>query len=207
MRKFLLALLLVLMSAVKCSGQVPQYIDNALFKTAYQMEDPNTGEMLTHWGTAFCYPGRPHQVLTAAHTIHGETTLTDLKGEEHEFVVMKQDEKADIALLFLKDDYCLYNPIEWGPTGKMRDHAWTYGFGNGFKEPITAEGYISSNVGVAEDAVPGGQVAQLNALGGHSGSPVFDSKNRVIGMLVGGFKALDEMDVIIPVEVLKKFVK
>lgn len=205
MRKLLLTLLLLLTMVVKCSGQVPTYIDNALFKTTFHTQDPLSGEIETHWGTAFCAPGKPHLVLTAGHTIGGDTTLTDLNGDEHEFVVLKRDEKADISVLLLKDDYCTTNPIEWGPTGRKRDRAWTYGFGNGFKEPITAEGFIASNPGLAEEAVPNGQVAQLNALGGHSGSPVFDAKNRVIGMLVGGFKALDEMDVIIPVEVLKKF--
>jgi hypothetical protein len=36
---------------------------------------------------------------------------------------------------------------------------------------------------------------------------VFNSANQIVGMLVGGFSVGDEMDVIVPVEVLRKVIK
>lgn len=202
MRKFLLSLLMVLCSVAPVASQrlLPLSIEQATFSLSHDTPD---GAI---FGTGFCVPGKSNTILTASHVVGPGLVAKDYKGDLHEVTVMGYDEKKDIAVLLLKDSFCALNQMKWGPTGQIGQQAWVWGYGGGLTKPILTGGMISSEPSIAKE-FPGNQIAQLNALGGHSGGPVIDGQGRVIGMLVGGFIMRDEMDVIVPVEVLKKFVK
>lgn len=204
MRKFFFTVILSLLLASGLSAQLSRgaFAAKGIYQTQFELDPLNF-----RYGTAFCAPGKLNILITAAHAVEFGVWVNDATGGGHEVKVLSKDEKKDIAVLQSVEPLCQFAPFQWAPkNAEVGDPVWLYGWGGVRAKAILTVGVISSEPGVSE-ANTVLQAAQLNALLGHSGGPVFDAQNRIIGMLVGGFSAGDEMDVIVPVEVLKKVIK
>jgi S1-C subfamily serine protease len=200
---------LFLLSSSLSTGFAPspyRILETSTFRTSYAIEDEDSLKQIV--GTAWCAPGFPHTLITAGHTISadGEVSITDHKGIEHPVSVRWVDTKKDIALLTIPDNSCVKTKLQW--TVKNADPgtpAFIFGYGGAFSEPLMDTGIISSKV-MTQD-LPSLQVAQVNGLLGHSGSVVVDAKARILGMLIGGYTAGDHVNVVVPVEELRKVLK
>lgn len=158
-------------------------------------------------GTAFCVPGQVSSLMTASHVVGQGMVAFDAANKPYtDLRVIVNDPKHDVAVLFIEDaSPCSLSPLTWAAkNAEPGDDAWLQGWGGVFNVPTTVRGIISSS------PEGGHQLAQLNALYGHSGSPVISSEGKVTGMLIGVWDAEakgDEINVIVPVEDLKKVIK
>lgn len=198
MKKFLLSLLLTLLASSPVFAQrtVFTFAEKGIFKILNEKDDGLYG------GTAFCYPGRSNYLITAAHVVIEDPWVVDSNGVEHTVKVMLKDTKEDIAVLLAEEPLCRFNDFKFAPrNASPGTDAWMFGYGGMYKVPLLTRGVIAS---IEADHR---QMAQLNALFGHSGSPVFNAQNELIGLESGGVNEGDEMDVIIPVETIRKVIK
>lgn len=216
MRKFLPALMLVLMA---CSSQMKPTIapslyegvnPNGVFMVLYPTIDEGTGLPGIYGGTGFCVPGTLGHIMTAAHAVDEGVWVKNAAGEDWPVTVVSKDVELDVAVLELVGDNaqaCALSGMSFAAHNALPGSpAMLYGYGALLLKPVVTRGTISSVEGAASNH-PTIQVAQLNALHGHSGSPIFNEAGKIVGMLVGGFEAGDEMDTIVPVEELRKVVK
>lgn len=192
---FLLSLFLIAPSPVS-------KLDRSLFRMLVETSDG------VEFGTGFCAPGKSNLILTASHVIGTGLVVIDSKGVPHtEVKVLLNDPKRDIGVLMLDGNACELSPLEFAAKdASPGDDAFLEGWGGGFTKLVATRGMIASEPGY-EGKMNNFQLAQLNALFGHSGSPVVGSDGKVIGMLVGVWKAEgvgDEMDVIVPLSELKR---
>jgi S1-C subfamily serine protease len=198
MRKVILSILLSL-----CSFQSLTAAPLTLWERAYRNLFRITYE--EHVGTGFCKPDGGAVIITAAHMVDfpNVTVAGTLDKQPHPTTRMAFDKKTDIATLLLKDKACELSSLQWGPTPKPGDVVFLIGYGGGRGEPFLTTGIVSGLKGSIEEQ-PNGVPVQLNALGGHSGGPVFDAQGRVVGMMSGILTAGDHLDVMIPVEEIRK---
>lgn len=204
MRQVLLSFLLLLACCVPTTAQ--QSIYGLVERSTFMMytEDAAGNSSV---GTAFCVPDRSSQLMTAAHTVGPQWEIYDSKGETHQIAGIFADAKKDIAVITLKDPACVFSALKWAAKNAVVGaKAWVFGYGGAFAKPVLTTGIISSEIG-AVLAAPGLQLAQLNALRGHSGSAVTDDTGKIIGMLVSGYENGDVINGIIPVDALRKAVK
>lgn len=198
MRKLLLLLMLPLLLAASPVSRLHGSIFKVVTMTADGLE----------YGTGFCSPGKTNIIQTASHVVGDGSVAIDSNGKPHSVKVLMNDHKADIALLMLDDAACELSPMIYAAKdAEPGDDAYLIGWGGGFERTVTTRGVISSEKAFDKDnhAL---QLAQLNALFGHSGSPVVGSDGKIIGMLVGLYDDKgDELDVIVPVSSLKKALK
>lgn len=203
MKKFILSLLISLASFVPAVAQpVWSVIDRSTFRVEFQ--GPN-GKL---FGTAFCAPGKINMLMTAGHVARPGIQIYDWQGREvHVKTVTYRDEKKDIGVIMLDEPACTFSANQWAlkneaPSARLMT---LYGYATGVKTLTT--GNISGVPGDVDEWQVGGQTANLNALGGHSGGPVYNPEGKIVGMLVGSAEAHDVIDVIIPVEALRKVLK
>lgn len=215
MRKFLAALLLL----TACSANpkpvsAPSLYEGikpeGIFMVLYPTVDPGTGLPGIYGGTGFCVPGTLGHIMTAAHAVEEGVWVKDSTGRDLPVSVVSKDVELDVAVLELLGDEsqdCALSGMSFArENAKPGTPAMLYGYGALLLKPIVTRGTIASVEGAASNH-PTVQIAQLNALHGHSGSPIFNEAGKIIGMLVGGFEAGDEMDTIVPVEELRKVLK
>jgi S1-C subfamily serine protease len=216
MRRTLLSFLLALLTLLPLSA-APLSIwglgTRETFKIVYPFTDPDTGETGDVGGTAFCSPDSSIVVITAAHVVEGapqEVPMIDSRNfKPHMGRVLKIDKKRDVAALMLMDDdkACELSGATWArEVPSPGQNVWAYGYGAMKETPLLVKGIISGSKGI-EPAQRNGVPAQLGVLGGHSGSPVYNDQGQIVGMVDGFFKAYDIMDVIIPVEEIRKAIK
>jgi S1-C subfamily serine protease len=209
MRKFLLSLLMVLATSLPLAAQRSpiSYLEKFTFKTFFE-ETLDGGNTRSQYGTAFCTPMSATSLLTAAHALpaSGPVTVTDYQGVEHSVKVLLRDTKKDIGVLLLETEACKLNPLQWAKSNALiGTEVWLFGYGGAMEVGNLARGIISTRP--LDGEFPGDQLAQLNALKGHSGGAVINGQGQVVGMLVGGFNLGGTMNVIVPVESLKKATK
>jgi len=214
MKKFLPILLLSLLT-VSPSFAAPLSIwgraDRMIFKVLFPYTDPDTGKTWDAGGTAFCSPGQTSVLITAAHVVEDapRTNLSvfDTHGQRHNGKVVAYNREKDVASIWLDDEACSMAPAEWAKrVPNPGERVYAVGYGGMKPTPIITEGIISGVKGI-ETEQPNGVPAQLNILMGNSGCPVFDVEGRIVGMGDGYFKAGDIMDVIIPVDEIRKVIK
>jgi S1-C subfamily serine protease len=212
MKKFLLScLMLVSIGCASHRVSIPVVGDQALAKWIRPgifkaMHETAPGQF--YGGTAFCVPGTNHLLMTAAHVPGEGTMVEDAKGNIYEAAIIKSDSAEDVAILSIEEPVCGASVYEWGPEPEVGEKAYLYGFGGLAAKPVFTEGDVASEDGLIEMR-PHTRLVNLNALKGHSGSPIFNSAKQIVGMLVGGItdEAGDEMDSFVPVTVLRRMLK
>jgi S1-C subfamily serine protease len=137
--------------------------------------------------------------------------LVDSKGNEYDDLkILLKDDHKDIGIVMVDQPVCEMSPSEFSSKdAEPGDHIMMEGWGGGFTKRVTTSGTISSEVGYG-GKFDDFQLAQLNALYGHSGSPVVNDQGKIVGMLVGVWDAEDkgdELDVIVPMSRLKRALK
>jgi serine protease Do len=163
------------------------------------------------FGTGFCSPGSTNLIMTAAHVVGDGMVVVDSNGDQYDDVkVVLKDETKDIGIIMVNKPLCELSKMEFSSKDAAPGDAVTLeGWGGGFTKRVTTRGIISSEVGYGGKA-DNLQLAQLNALYGHSGSPIINDQGKIVGMLVGVWDAEDkgdELDVIVPMSRLKKALK
>jgi hypothetical protein len=205
-KKFLFPLLMLVSCAsapVQSAKQTPfSVLDKSTFLVQFEKDGVKVG-------TAFCVPGTTSVLMTASHVIQTGYWITDYQGKRVQVksVLHPGTDHKDIATILLEDPICDLNQNEWASKNEEPSSRQMILFGYGSGEKILTTGNIAGPVGALDRFVIDGQLANLNALGGHSGGPVYNPEGKIVGMLVGSISGIDVIDVIIPVETLKKVLK
>lgn len=139
---------------------------------------------MTGWATAFVVA--PGYLVTNAHAAHGTLRLFDPDtGRRYEGKLLALDEANDLALL-RADTPGAPLPMGQDVTVDFRLRAFAIGFpdpsryGTGRK---LSPGWVRTPPGFKGVKA---MTLYLTALGGSSGSPVFDAQGRIIGVVTGG---------------------
>ena len=135
-------------------------------------------------GTGFLIDGKGY-LITNAHIIRNSKNIVVInnKGEEYSVIVLKTDNKRDIAILKIEDkSYKTIPSIPYGISKTVSDVAEPiYTLGYPRNDIVYSEGYLSAITGFNGDTLS----CQLGiaANRGNSGGPVFNHEGEVIGML------------------------
>jgi len=129
---------------------------------------------------------RPEQVLTNLHVLRGayraEIRTLDVKGRVYPVTgVLSFDDEGDLALLSVKIPAERARPVEIS-NALPEDGERIFVIGN----PLRLEGSVSDGIVSAVRDVPGlGKIIQITApvSHGNSGSPLFNLKGQVIGIV------------------------
>ena len=154
------------------------------------------GNFLAH-GTAF-FISEDGQLLTNEHVVDEGSDFKILT-QDKEFYrvkVISTTKDADIALLKVIDPDRAFKAAALGDSNKLKKGQRVFSIGNPgirlndspFLEHSLAHGYISGLDRQEPDEWPGVGLIELDltSYGGQSGSPLFDMKGRVIGIVSGG---------------------
>jgi S1-C subfamily serine protease len=171
-----------------------------IFVTAKVVEP--TGKVDVETGTGFIITSSGY-AITANHLLQSRqadvtVTVGSRFGEALPAYVANAPDLLDAALLQLPDTHRPYTPVQFANPAPLTSgaHLVSAGF------PLTSD-YSSTFGTVSNTASPHGYWQVTMPLNyGNSGSPVLDSSGRVIGMVVGGIASAQQINYIIPLNLL-----
>jgi tetratricopeptide (TPR) repeat protein len=179
----LLALFLFVFASTQAQDSLPELVRRVKPSVVSILTFNAKNESLMS-GTGFFL--RPGQVVTNLHVIagadHAEIRTLDGKGKSLTVNgLLKSDEEGDLALLSVTDPSDRVRTVEMaGTTPDEGEKIFVIG------NPLRMEGSISDGIVAAVREVPTlGNVVQITAPISHgsSGSPVFNMKGQVIGLV------------------------
>jgi serine protease Do len=167
-------------------GVHPNVVEG-LKSIGFNVRELREDETLESQGSGFIVTPEGH-ILTCAHVVAGEKEATIwIKGERYEADVLVTDKERDLSIIKVKSlPEKGFRPLILGKNYQysMGQEVFTMGFplaailGN---EPRLNKGLISATVGLNDN--PNNIQISAEIQPGNSGSPVFDSDKKVIGMV------------------------
>ncbi|MBM3414194.1 MAG: serine protease [Bacteroidetes bacterium] len=139
----------------------------------------------TTGGTGFIIDAKGY-LVTNAHVIE-EARQIVIQNNRGEYLaqVIFQDQERDIAILKIEDpNFKPYSGLPYGlskQTAKLAEPIFTLGYPR--NEVVYSQGYLSAKTGFNGDTLS--CQVEINANRGNSGSPIFNRKGEVIGILNG----------------------
>ncbi|CAL5356631.1 unnamed protein product [Camellia sinensis] len=150
---------------------------------------------------------RDGHILTCSHVIEDCTDIVvgRTADELKEAVVFYDDKLSDVAILKVKDmdmqyDFCKFGRVEnlhigmdvftIMPCPTKLEFTFTQGY-VGFPNRSYRDVVTGTDCRKCDDNLPLIQIHGLNNLSGSSGSPIFDSMGRVIGMFILSNRGID----------------
>lgn len=182
-RLLFVLLLLTAARSVSAQGSLPELVRRVKPSVVAIATFDEKGEALLT-GSGFFI--RQDQVLTNLHVIRGayraEIRTLDVKGRVYQVAgVLSFDDEGDLALLSVKMPPGRVHPLEMS-TSLPEDGERVFVIGN----PLRLEGSVSDGIVSAVRDVPSlGKIIQITApvSHGNSGSPLFNLKGQVIGIV------------------------
>ena len=150
--------------------------------------------MSSSTGTSILNSNSGKYVLTTGHTcnprfgipdglervkVTQSTFLIDSKGNRHETTTIEFNEKLDVCILHSKTLKMPNMPIGWDAPPKVGDKVYNYAAPVG----VFAEGAVPILEGRYSGKVWGMALYTIPAIGGSSGSPIFNVNGKMVGMI------------------------
>lgn len=148
---------------------------------------------------------RPDLILTAGHVVKDtqkfEIVLPNGKIRPGYFAYLEDPNLTDVGLVRVHGDY----PIShFGHAPHLAQDVWIWGYGLA-ENPATLTRGIVSCIDRDTDFFGRINLLQVDAAAwpGHSGSPVLDKNNKIVGILIGGRNGRDNWSICVPVDIIK----
>jgi hypothetical protein len=211
MKQLRALLLLVLVALTACASSAPSIVTNAQ-APIYRIIQLTDDKIFS--GTAFLVPGTGQLLMTAAHNLDGGgTMLLEVDGLPVPIHIMKKGDanKVDAALVMVENPLKDINPFLWAEDEpSLWEVVWFLGYPGALSKVLAGYGVVVSEDESLWQERIGGDYLAMTAPGlllGHSGSPVFDQKGRIVGMMVKEAESGGKVQLAVPAKVLRKFMK
>lgn len=156
------------------------------------------------WRGSGCFI-RPNLILTAGHVVDNTTrfeiVLSNGKVRPGFFEYQEDKSLADVGLIRVRGSY----PVtHFGKFPRLGQDVWISGYALA-EMPLTLTRGIVSCVDRDTDFFGRINLLQVDSASwpGHSGSPVLNKYNQIIGMLIGGLIESDNWSICVGVDVIK----
>ena len=148
---------------------------------------------------------RPDLILTAGHIVKDtkefEIILPNGKIRPAFFEYREDANLADVGFIRIRGDYPTTN---FGKSARLGQDVWISGYA--FAEmPLTLTKGVVSCLNRDNDFFGKLNLLQVDSASwpGHSGSPVLNKHNQIVGMLIGGLVKSDNWSICVPVNVIR----
>ena len=156
------------------------------------------------WSGSGCFV-RSDLILTAGHVVDDtkefEIVLPNGKTRPAFFEYQEDANLADVGFIRIRGDY----PVtHFGKSARLGSDVWIAGYALA-EMPLTLTKGIVSCLDRDNDFFGKLNLLQVDSASwpGHSGSPILNKHNQIVGMLIGGLVESDNWSLCVPVRALK----
>lgn len=132
-------------------------------------------------------------VVTNAHVLKGKkVVVVNNSGQELAAEILYVDKNMDLALLAIKDEEYKQPkklPFSLGKNAELGEEVFTLGYPRADNDIVYGKGYLSAQSGFDGDSNT--YQVQISANPGISGSPVFNEKGQLVGVVSARQKQLE----------------
>ena len=194
-------IIVVFLSVIGAIGHIWIQSDSQPYVVLIYALDPNG---VTKWSGSGCFI-RSDLILTAGHVVQDTERFEIVLPNGHirpgYFAYIEDVNLTDVGLVKVRGDY----PVtSFGHTPHLGRDVWIAGYAFAERPLTLTKGIISC---VDRDSDFFGKINLLQvdsaAWPGHSGSPVLDNHNRIVGILVGGLVESDNWSICVPVKIIR----